>query len=61
LRGSRSSGQGKGETKADDKQRGDISDLEENPPKVDNPDDHRGEPIPGGPTDPNASRLAGED
>ena len=29
--------------------------------KVDNPDDYKGEPIPGGPTDPNASRLAGED
>ncbi len=29
--------------------------------KVDNPEDYKGEPIPGGPTDPNASRLAGED
>jgi hypothetical protein len=29
--------------------------------EVDNPDDYKGEPIPGGPTDPNASRLSGED
>lgn len=29
--------------------------------KVDNPEDYKGEPIPGGPTDPNASRLSGED
>src|SRR3954453_22574977 len=28
--------------------------------KVDNPDDFKGEPIPGGPTDPNAPKLAGE-
>jgi hypothetical protein len=26
--------------------------------KVDNPDDHKGEPIPGGPTDPNSPKLA---
>jgi hypothetical protein len=29
--------------------------------KVDNPEEFKGEPIPGGPTDPNAPRLAGED
>ena len=29
--------------------------------KVDNPDDYKGEPVPGGPTDPNAPKLAGED
>lgn len=29
--------------------------------KVDNPEEYKGDPIPGGPTDPNASRLAGED
>ena len=29
--------------------------------KVDNPDDYRGDPIPGGPTDPNAPKLAGEE
>jgi hypothetical protein len=29
--------------------------------KVDNPDDYKADPIPGGPTDPNASRLAGEE
>jgi hypothetical protein len=28
--------------------------------KVDNPDDHKGEPIPGGPTDPNSPKLSGE-
>jgi hypothetical protein len=28
--------------------------------KVDNPDDYKGEPIPGGPTDPDAPALAGE-
>ena len=28
--------------------------------KVDNPDDYKGEPIPGGPTDPNAAKLSGE-
>jgi len=28
--------------------------------KVDNPDDYKGEPIPGGPTDPNAPPEAGE-
>ena len=28
--------------------------------KVDNPDDYKGEPIPGGPTDPNAPDVAGE-
>jgi hypothetical protein len=28
--------------------------------KVDNPDDYKGEPIPGGPTDPNSSSVAGE-
>lgn len=28
---------------------------------VDNPEDYQGEPIPGGPTDPNAVELAGED
>ena len=29
--------------------------------KVDNPDDFKGEPIPGGPTDPDVERLSGED
>ncbi len=29
--------------------------------KVDNPEDYKGEPIPGGPTDPNAPSIAGED
>jgi hypothetical protein len=29
--------------------------------EVDNPDDYKGEPIPGGPTDPNAPDLSGED
>src|SRR4051812_4018569 len=29
--------------------------------KVDNPEDYKGDPIPGGPTDPNATRLGGED
>ena len=29
--------------------------------KVDNPEDYKGEPIPGGPTDPNAPALPGED
>jgi hypothetical protein len=29
--------------------------------QVDNPEEYKGDPIPGGPTDPNASRLAGED
>ena len=29
--------------------------------KVDNPEDYKGDPIPGGPTDPDAERLAGED
>jgi hypothetical protein len=29
--------------------------------KVDNPDDHKGDPIPGGPTDPNSPAIAGED
>jgi hypothetical protein len=29
--------------------------------KVDNPDDYKADPIPGGPTDPNAPKLAGED
>ena len=28
--------------------------------KVDNPDDYKGEPIPGGPTDPNSPEVAGE-
>jgi hypothetical protein len=28
--------------------------------KVDNPDDYKGDPIPGGPTDPEARALAGE-
>jgi hypothetical protein len=28
--------------------------------KVDNPDDYKGEPIPGGPTDPNSPDMAGE-
>jgi hypothetical protein len=29
--------------------------------EVDNPDDYKGEPIPGGPTDPNAAGVPGED
>jgi hypothetical protein len=29
--------------------------------KVDNPDDYKADPIPGGPTDPNAPKLAGEE
>ena len=29
--------------------------------EVDNPDDYKGEPIPGGPTDPNAADLPGEE
>jgi hypothetical protein len=29
--------------------------------KVDNPDEFKGDPIPGGPTDPNASGIPGED
>jgi hypothetical protein len=29
--------------------------------EVDNPDDYKGDPIPGGPSDPNAPALAGED
>ena len=29
--------------------------------EVDNPDDYKGEPIPGGPTDPNAPDAPGED
>ena len=29
--------------------------------KVDNPEDYKGDPIPGGPTDPDAERLSGED
>src|SRR3954453_17398846 len=29
--------------------------------KVDNPEDYKGDPIPGGPTDPNASGIPGED
>ena len=29
--------------------------------KVDNPEDFKGDPIPGGPTDPNAPKLRGED
>jgi hypothetical protein len=29
--------------------------------KVDNPDDYKGEPIPGGPTDPDAPPMPGED
>src|SRR3954454_625391 len=29
--------------------------------KVDNPEDYKGEPIPGGPTDPNAPSISGED
>jgi hypothetical protein len=29
--------------------------------KVDNPDDYKGEPIPGGPTDPQAPAVAGEE
>ena len=28
--------------------------------KVDNPDEYKGDPIPGGPTDPDAPKLAGE-
>ena len=28
--------------------------------KVDNPDDYKGEPIPGGPTDPNTPSISGE-
>ena len=28
--------------------------------KVDNPEDYKGDPIPGGPTDPDAQRLAGD-
>jgi hypothetical protein len=28
--------------------------------EIDNPDEHRGEPIPGGPTDPEGAELAGE-
>jgi hypothetical protein len=29
--------------------------------KVDNPEDFKGDPIPGGPTDPNATSIPGED
>ena len=29
--------------------------------RVENPEDYKGDPIPGGPTDPDAQRLAGED
>lgn len=29
--------------------------------KVDNPEEYKGEPIPGGPTDPNSPDVAGED
>jgi hypothetical protein len=29
--------------------------------KVDNPEDYKGDPIPGGPTDPNAPKLRGEE
>ena len=29
--------------------------------KADNPEDFKGDPIPGGPTDPDAERLSGED
>ena len=29
--------------------------------KVDNPDEYKGEPIPGGPTDPNAPGIPGEE
>jgi hypothetical protein len=29
--------------------------------KVDNPDEYKGEPIPGGPTDPNSPEVEGED
>ena len=29
--------------------------------EVDNPDEYKGEPIPGGPTDPNSPEVAGED
>src|SRR3954453_1222349 len=29
--------------------------------KVDDPDEHKADPIPGGPTDPNAPKLAGEE
>lgn len=28
--------------------------------KVDNPEEYKGDPIPGGPTDPNAAKLSGE-
>jgi len=28
--------------------------------KVDNPDDYKGDPIPGGPTDPNTPKISGE-
>ena len=28
--------------------------------KVDNPEEYKGDPIPGGPTDPNAAKVAGE-
>ena len=28
--------------------------------KVDNPDEYKGDPIPGGPTDPNAAKVSGE-
>ena len=28
--------------------------------KVDNPDEYKGDPIPGGPTDPNAPKISGE-
>src|SRR3954447_7188047 len=28
--------------------------------RVDNPDDYKGDPIPGGPTDPNTARIEGE-
>ena len=34
--------------------------IEINGEKVDNPEDYKGEPIPGGPTDPNAPGEAGE-
>ena len=29
--------------------------------KVDNPEDYKGDPIPGGPTDPNSAGIPGED
>ena len=29
--------------------------------KVDNPDEYKGDPIPGGPTDPNSPDVAGEE